>query len=54
MPIRIEKYGKPWRTQLDQRSVQGQAEQSDGIAQVNQAMVHIDGVTQQNAALVGR
>jgi aerotaxis receptor len=28
------------------------AEQSDGIAQVGQAVVHLDKITQQNAALV--
>jgi methyl-accepting chemotaxis protein len=28
------------------------SEQSDGIAQVNQALAQMDGVTQQNAALV--
>ena len=28
------------------------AEQSDGISQVNQAVAHLDGITQQNAAAV--
>ena len=38
--------------ELVQRITLAATEQSEGIENVNQAIAHIDGVTQQNAALV--